>query len=144
MILYLYVAQRSQIELPRHGGEHVIPGGLGVALRAPFQGFGYCCLRPQNLEKPVGPQATPYTMSQKPDWLYVELVPDGVATVRWTFPRVNADGIRLPPGGRTVTVRVHDNVATIALPRAGSGNSGGTESDAWFSGDGRLIARHTS
>jgi hypothetical protein len=118
--------------------------GLGVELRAPFQGFGYCCSRPQDLEKPVGPQATPYTMSQKPDWLYIELVPDGVATVRWTFPTSTAAGIRPGHGERTVTVRAHNNVAATALPHTGTGNSGGTTSDAWDSADGRLIARHTS
>lgn len=145
VILYLYVAQRRKLEVPKHGGEHVIQdGGLGVQLRAPYQGFGSCCSRPQDLRKPVAPQATPYTMSQKPTWLYVELVPDGVATVRWTFPASTAPGARATHGGRTVTVRVHNNVAATALPHTGTSNSSGTASVAWYSADGRLITRHTS
>lgn len=143
VILYLYVAQRSKIVAPKYGGEHVNLGGLGVELRAPFQGGGGCCRDPQDLKTPVEPQATPYTMSQQPDWLYVELVPDGVATVRWTFPPTGAAGTRPTRGRRTVTIPVHNNVAATALPHTRNGYSGGTMTVAWYDADGRLIARRT-
>ena len=137
VIFYLYVAQRSVIDLPRMHRKSVRNGGLGVVVRAPYQGFGECCLTPDGLNRPVGPQSEPYTMSQKPDWLYIELVPDKVASVRWTFTtnsRVNPSTRR-----RTVTVPVHNNIAAATLP-----NAGRPKIDTWYNARGQPIAQHTN
>jgi hypothetical protein len=147
VILFLYVTERvGFINAANHSVQHVRPGGLGMNLSAPFQGFGGCCWTPNGLQQPVGPQITPYTRSQKPDWLYVELVPDGVATVRWIFPQSIAEEIRLPHGERSLTVPVHTNVAAIALPHTGIGgsNNGDASSVTWYNAAGRQIAHHTS
>lgn len=139
VIFYLYVAERSVVDLPSRR-RSVRSGGLGILLRAPYEGFAECCITPQALSRPVGPQAEPYTMSQKPDWLYVELVPDQVATVRWTFTILPTNSRANPSTrGSTVIVSVHHNIAAIALP-----NRGSTRTDAWYNARGQPIAQHTN
>lgn len=134
--LYFYIAQKTRDVAPGYRHD-VDPGGLGVELRAPFQGFGYCCQGLKELETPIGPQTTPYTMSQHPDWLYFDFVPDNVRTVRWTFPSNEGGG----GASRTVTIHVHDNIAAVVLPHPGPSRSGETK---WYSADGRLIGHHGS
>lgn len=139
VIFYLYVSQRSVIDLPRTHRKSVRNGGLGVVVLAPYQGFGECCLTPQELNRPVGPQDLPYTMSQKPDWLYVELVPDKVASVRWTFRAFPTNSRVNSSTRRTISVPVDHNIATTALPKAGR-----PQIDAWYNARDQLIAEHNN
>ena len=129
VMVYLFVAQRNATRMPRLHRKFVSPGGLGVHVSGRYQGFGYCCGKPQELLRPAGPQSVPYTMSQKPDWVYFELVPDRVTRVQWTYTSTT--------GRHTVNVPIRDNVAAVALPSHSS-----VRTDTWYDANGRMIASH--
>ena len=73
--------------------------------------------------------------------MYFEIVPDGVARVRWTFPRHPIEPLGVPnrlipvfARALTVTVPVHDNVAAIKLPQRGLATT-----DTWYAPNGHAI-----
>ena len=89
--------------------------GLGIAERdAAAGGTGSCCLTAGELSRPHGPAVESGDAPGHRHTVYYEVVPDGVAHVRWEFPRdpIYAGGGRFPQfrHALTVTVAVHDNV----------------------------------
>lgn len=150
----------DQLVLYLVDSQHLV--GLGYSERRGTSGGGGCCITAQELDRPVGPGPWDWQSGRIPPQVYYELVPNGVARVRWTFSRHGNFGrmgrvplrvarrrARLGPppvdtrwwigdpnlAPLTVTVRVHDNVAARLLP-----NRGLAISEIWFSATGRVIA----
>lgn len=97
--------------------------GLGIAERDAGGGTGTCCLTAQELSRPRGPAVESGYVPGHRHTVYYEVVPDGVADVRWEFPRdpIYAGGGPVPLFRHvlTVTVAVHDNVAAVTIPERG-------------------------
>jgi hypothetical protein len=75
---------------------------------------------------------------------YYEIVPDGVARVRWEFPRQAIGGPGpgpVYPKPLEVTVAVHDNVAAFTIPPPERGYA---SVDTWYAADGSVIASRGS
>ncbi len=123
-------------------GRGPFPSGLGYEERSQTDGFGACCITAHNLRGPRGPGPNAETFAGHRTQLYFEIVPDGVARVRWMFPRFGhlalPLGVSVPPPFKTaltVTVPVHDNIAAVTLPQRGT-----AARDTWYAADGRVIA----
>lgn len=140
--LFLYLAR--DVHAPRPGSR--VPfAGLGFRERSPSSGTGACCLSARVLRQPRGAANGDYFASgaHPAAIVYFEIVPDGVAHVRWVFPRHpsyygtgETSTTTLRP--LTVTIAVHDNVAAIKLPQRGIATI-----VTWLAADGRVIAtRH--
>lgn len=121
-------------------------GGLGFTELSKANGFGSCCLTPGDLRSPTGPGPDAYASGAHPTQLYFEIVPDHVALVRWTFPRVPqfpatpAAMLTRPfPTSLTVNVAVHNNVAAVMLPQRGT-----VTHDTWYAANGHVIANYSS
>jgi hypothetical protein len=126
-----------------HGRTHLGPlkYGLGFTELFPGQGVGACCQSARELRTRLGLEFDEFYQSgQHPKSYYFEIVPDGVARVRWVFPRqptyANERGF-FPPFARTlvITVPVHHNVAAITLPQRGD-----AAHVIWYSQSGRVLA----
>lgn len=127
------------------GGAHDQGGGLGVEELQHKGGFGGCCTTPEQLERPSTPGPLAFSSSGNPHQVYFEVVPDGVARVRWTFPR-NPGASHMPhpnlgpfAHSLTATVVVHHNVAAAVLP-----DRWAAQTVTWYDSAGRIVARHTS
>ncbi len=133
--LYLYVKPHSGF-----------PRQLGFgAIRPAGGGGGACCNSATSLSKPRSPQPAGNSgpLGGYPTYVYFEIVPDGVASVRWVFPRQPGPLFGLPHNRAyatplTVDVKAHDNVAAIALRPRGLRAS----IDTWYSAGGNVIASH--
>jgi hypothetical protein len=114
--------------------------GLGIAERnANGGGTGSCCSTAQSLSRPRGPAIESGYEPGHRQTLYYEVVPDGVARVRWEFPRhpIYVGGGPVPQfrHALTTTVTVHDNVAAIRIPERGT-----PARETWFAANGQLLA----
>jgi hypothetical protein len=81
------------------------------------------------------------------DAVWVSVIPDGVATVRWTFGCQGGRDAGSPCAGvptRTFTVPVVNNAAVRQIPNAGNcGSCAGPLHITWLSGDGRTVTSFT-
>jgi hypothetical protein len=114
--------------------------GLGIVERdANGDGTGTCCLTAHDLTRPRGPEVESGYLPGDRHIVYYEVVPDGVARVRWEFPRdpIYAGGGPIPQfrHALTVTVTVHDNVAAISIPERGYPTH-----ETWLGADGHALA----
>jgi hypothetical protein len=133
--LLLYLSQLDDAGTYRSAATAPI---LGFSERSAGNGVGECCLSARELRQPSGPQNGSAYDSTLQSTVYFEIVPDGVAHVRWSFPHRS----HFPPGvpARTfrplkVTIAVHDNVAATRLPQRGQ-----PIDVTWQAADGRVIA----
>ena len=116
--------------------------GVGISERQLLGGggFGECCVTPAMLKHPSSPGPIARSSATHPHQVYLEIVPDGVAHVRWVFPRgSNGVSIRPFPHRFKTTVTVHDNVAAAILP-----DRGAAQTIVWYDTHGRRIATHTT
>jgi hypothetical protein len=127
------------------GGQHGELGGLGVNELRGQNGFGECCTTPAALQHPGTPGPLAGSSAPHPHQVYVEVVPDGVARVRWTFPKDPSVG-RTPHAdigpfahSLTTTVVVRENIAAAVLP-----DRWAAQTVVWYDASGRVIARHSS
>ena len=120
--------------------------GLGYHEMYPSYGAGGCCLTTSVLRKLLAP--SPDQTGTNREATYFEIVPDGVARVRWVFPRrptyqpgTHVAGAPTLPFAKalTVNIAVHDNVAAIKLPQHGTATL-----NTWYAADGHVIARYTA
>lgn len=129
--VWLYVVPR---------GPHGTHGGLGVRELQDQNGFGDCCTPPEALERPRSPGPLANSSAPHPHQVYVEVVPDRVARVQWTFPPTPSQaGIGPFVHSLTATIAVHDNIAAAVLP-----DRWAAQTVVWYDAQGRIIARHTS
>ncbi|MGH9088212.1 MAG: hypothetical protein ACRDYZ_08880 [Acidimicrobiales bacterium] len=140
--VWLYVVTAGQ-----HGerGLGISERGGGGNQRRPQVGFGECCTSPAELERPGSPGPLASSSAPHAHQVYIEVVPDGVARVRWTFPRRPSVG-RTPHTSRlgpfahplTTTVIVHHNIAAAVLP-----DRWAAQTVVWYGASGRIVASHT-
>jgi hypothetical protein len=113
--------------------------GLGIVERDVGGGTGTCCLTAGELSRPHGPVVQSGYVPGHRQTVYYEVVPNGVAYVRWEFPRdpIYVGGGPVPQFRHTltVTVAVHDNVAGITIPERGAPTH-----ETWLDGDGHALA----
>jgi hypothetical protein len=121
--LLLYMSNASSISTGVAPARQKI---LGFFERGRRSGVGGCCLSVNEIRRPTGLDNLSHfssTPRSSPE-MYFEVVPDGVTTVRWTFPAHP----RYPQGERTqatfkpltLTIEVHHNVAAAQLPTRGA------------------------
>ncbi len=110
------------------------PGGGG--------GGGQGDVTAQTLHRPSSPQSITDLRNLRrfpgiQTRFYYEVVPDGVARVRWSFGRrdSNYNSPLYYPRSLTVTVAVHDNVASMLLTDRGQASA-----EAWYTQDGLKFA----
>jgi hypothetical protein len=114
--------------------------GLGIAERdGDGDGVGTCCMTTQELSRPHGPAIESGYVPGDRHTVYYEVVPNGVAHVRWEFPRqpIYAGGGPVPQFRRAlvVTVAVQDNVAAIRIPERGNPTH-----ETWLDANGHALA----
>jgi hypothetical protein len=120
-------------------------GGLGVNELQHKNGGGECCTTPERLRRPHSPGPLAGSSARNPHQVYVEVVPDGVARVRWTFPSNPSTGqagqASVGPFAHplTVNVVVRHNIAAAALP-----DRWAAQTIIWYDSTGHIIATHSS
>ena len=113
--------------------------GIGAAERTATNGVGGCCLTAQAIGRPRGPAIESGYQPGHHDTVYYEIVPNGVARVRWFFPMqpLFAGGGPVPQfsSALTVTAPVRDNIAAIQIPQRGAPTH-----EYWLATDGHVLA----
>lgn len=112
---------------------------IGAAERTATNGVGSCCLTARAIGHPRGPAIESGYQPGHHDTIYYEVVPNGVARVRWFFPMepqfVGGGPVPQFSSALTVIAPVRDNIAAIEIPQRGAPTH-----EYWLATDGRVLA----